>query len=119
MVATTSAAPPAASSSSNRRVATGAVIGWDAPAAARDDDEEEETEEEEEEFGNAAAAAAPKKIDADQFVIIRNMMDETEADEAKMLQFVGAKSLEEMTVPQFDTAMSALRKKKSQSEAGK
>ena len=73
----------------------------------------------EDDDGNAAAAAAPKKIDADQFVIIRNMMDETDADEAKMLQFVGAKSLEEMTVPQFDTAMSALRKKKSQSEAGK
>lgn len=69
-------------------------------AAAADDD--------------AKAASSAKVINADQFVTIQGLIEKAEADEDKLLQFVGAQSLEEMTLRQFDTAVSALRKKISQ-----
>ena len=47
------------------------------------------------------------------------MIEETEADVPKLLKFLGADDVEALTLRQFDTAMSALRKKKSQAEAGK
>lgn len=56
-------------------------------------------------------AAGGGTINADQFVTLRNLMDEAGADEAKFLQFLGAPSFEELTLKQFDTAVSALRKK--------
>lgn len=69
-------------------------------AAAADDD--------------AKAAAGEKTINADQFVTIQGLIEKADADECKMLQFVGAPSLEEMTLRQFDTAVNALRKKIAQ-----
>ena len=74
----------------------------------------------EDDDGNAAAAAAPRgngaersdaRISADQFVTLREMIEAAGADEAKFLAFVGAPTIEEMTVRQFDTAVAALRKK--------
>lgn len=63
------------------------------------------------------ASGAVDRINADQFVVVQNLMEKAEADEAKFLQFIGAPSLEEMTLKQFDTAVSALRKKIDQKGA--
>ena len=58
-----------------------------------------------------SSGAAAQTINADQFVVLQSLMEEAGADEARFLKFVGAESMEEMTLPQFDTAVSALRKK--------
>lgn len=50
-------------------------------------------------------------INADQFQVLQNLMTEAEADADKFLKFIGAESLEELTLKQFDIAVSALRKK--------
>lgn len=74
----------------------------------------------EDDDGNAAAKAAPKdseRINADQFFELQALIDGTETDVPKLLQFLGAKNLEELTIHQFTTAMSALRKKAAQKEA--
>jgi len=60
---------------------------------------------------DAKIADAAKTIDADQFVTLRNLMDESGADEEKFLKFLGAQSFEELTLKQFGVAVSALRKK--------
>lgn len=75
----------------------------------------------EDDDGNAAAKAPPRPatISADQFVELRNLIEEAEADEAKMLAYVRAASFEEMTPAQYDNAVSALRKKIAQKDAGK
>lgn len=72
-------------------------------AAAHDDD--------------AKGAAPSKRINADQFFTLQALIDETGADVPKLLQFLGAETLEELNLRQFDTAMSALRKKQSQKVA--
>ena len=72
-------------------------------AAAHDDD--------------AKGAAPSKRINADQFFTLQALIDETGADVPKLLQFLGAETLEELNLRQFDTAMSALRKKQSQKGA--
>jgi hypothetical protein len=69
-------------------------------AAAQDDD--------------AKGAVLVKKINADQFFAIQGLVEETGADVPKLLQFLGAETLEELDLRQFDTAMSALRKKQAQ-----
>lgn len=61
---------------------------------------------------DARNAANDKSINADQFVALQNLVEETAADVPRLLKFIGAPSLDEMTVKQFDTAMAALRKKK-------
>lgn len=61
---------------------------------------------------DGARAGQKSKINADQFVALSNLIEETGADAEKMLRYIGAPSLEEMTLQQFDTAMAALRKKK-------
>ena len=61
---------------------------------------------------DARTASKAKPINADQFVALSNLIEETGADAEKMLRYIGAPSLEEMTLQQFDTAMAALRKKK-------
>lgn len=58
----------------------------------------------------AGAGSAPL-INAEQYQVLANLMDEANADEAKMLQFLKAETLEEMTVKQFDTAVRMLRAK--------
>ena len=57
------------------------------------------------------SASASPVINADQFVVLQNLMADADADEAKFLAFIGADSMEEMNLKQFDTAVSALRKK--------
>lgn len=69
-------------------------------AAAADDD--------------ARRASGAKTINADQFVTLQGLIEQSQADEAGLLKFIGADSLEELTVRQFDTAVSALRKKIAQ-----
>lgn len=66
---------------------------------------------------DARTPKAPEKINADQFVVVQNLIEEASADESKLLAFLGAASLEELTVKQFDTAVSALRKKIAQKGA--
>lgn len=56
-------------------------------------------------------ADAEKLIDADQFQVLQDLIEEASADVPKLLKFLGAETLEEMTVTQFSTAVSALRKK--------
>lgn len=56
-------------------------------------------------------ADAAKLIDADQFQVLQDLIEEASADVPKLLKFLGAETLEEMTVTQFSTAVSALRKK--------
>ncbi len=73
----------------------------------------------EDDDGNAAAKAAPHQgresaaINADQFIEVSNLIEETGADVPGLLKYIGATSVEEMTLQQFDTAMAALRKKKA------
>ena len=69
-------------------------------AAAADDD--------------ARRASGAKTINADQFVTLQGLIEQAQADEVGLLKFIGADSLEELTVRQFDTAVSALRKKIAQ-----
>lgn len=77
--------------------------------------------------GNAAAKAAPKgddkpvtepprapNINADQFIELSDLIEQTGSDAAKLAQWLGAKTLEELTVPQWDRAMAQLRKKAAQ-----
>lgn len=64
-------------------------------------------------------AGGDRRINADQFIALQGLIEETEADVPKLLKFLGADDVESLTLRQFDTAMSALRKKKSQAEAGK
>lgn len=53
-------------------------------------------------------------INGDQYQVLSDLMEKAEADETKMLGFLRAQSLEELTVKQFDTAVSMLRKKIAQ-----
>lgn len=62
-------------------------------------------------------ADAVKLIDADQFQVLQGLIEEASADVPKLLKFLGADTLEEMTVTQFSTAVSALRKKAKQAVA--
>lgn len=55
-------------------------------------------------------------INADQYQTLVGLMDEAGADETKMLQFLGAEDIHELTLRQFDTAVSMLRKKIKQNE---
>ena len=66
-----------------------------------------------------SSARVADRITADQFVLIQCLMEESGADEGKMLAYVGAASLEELTVKQFDSAVSALRKKIAQKGGSK
>lgn len=75
----------------------------------------------EDDDGNAAAKAAPRgelvepprkaNINADQFIALTDELERTAADEAKLAQWLGAKSLEELTTDQWARAMDALKKK--------
>jgi len=74
----------------------------------------------EDDDGNAAAAAAPRvvstRITAEQFQELRNLIEQAEADEAKLLAWLKARDLHEITSAQFDDASAMLRKKIAQRE---
>lgn len=59
-------------------------------------------------------AESAERINADQFVTLQGLIEQAGADESKFLAFIGAETLEELTLRQFDTAVSALRKKIAQ-----
>lgn len=63
---------------------------------------------------DARRADNVQRINADQFVTLQGLMEESGSDESKMLAWLHADSLEELTVKQFDEAVSALRKKIAQ-----
>lgn len=65
------------------------------------------------------ASEAVKLINADQFQTLQGLMEEAEADESKMLQWLKAETVEELTLRQFDTAISMLRKKIAQKGGAK
>ena len=65
------------------------------------------------------AAEAVKVINADQFQTLQGLIEQAEADEAKMLHWLRAEALEELTLKQFDTAVSMLRKKIAQKGGAK
>lgn len=65
---------------------------------------------------DAKGAASTKMINADQFMALQGLVEESGADVPKLLQFLRAETLEELTLHQFDTAMAALRKKQAQKE---
>ena len=77
----------------------------------------------EDDDGNAAAKAAPRgdvvecarraHINAGQFVAMSAELDRTGSDEAKLAAWLGAKSLEELNVDQWERAMAAMKKKPS------
>ena len=60
------------------------------------------------------AAEAVKVINADQYQTLQGLIEQAEADEAKMLAWLKAEAMEELTLKQFDTAVSMLRKKIAQ-----
>ena len=59
----------------------------------------------------AVSAPANTPITAEQFRTLRDLIDKTGAEEAKLLAYVKADSLESLTVAQFRTAEAALQKK--------
>jgi len=63
---------------------------------------------------DARGTASQARINADQFQTLQGLLEEAGADEAKMLQWLKAETVEEMTLAQFDTAVSMLRKKIAQ-----
>ena len=65
------------------------------------------------------AAEAVKVINADQYQTLQGLIEQAEADEAKMLHWLRAEALEELTLKQFDTAVSMLRKKIAQKGGAK
>ncbi len=76
---------------------------------------------EEDDDANAAndkpvASMANSPITAEQFRTLREMVDQTGTDEDKLLAYLKADSLETLTVAQFRTAETALRKKISASK---
>lgn len=70
-------------------------------AAAEDDD--------------GRASEAVKVINADQYQALQGLIEKAGADEGKMLAWLKAEAMEELTLKQFDTAVSMLRKKIAQS----
>lgn len=61
--------------------------------------------------GKAATSPTSTPINAEQFRTLRDLIDKTGSDEAKLLAYVKADSLENFTVTQFRTAEAALLKK--------
>ena len=72
----------------------------------------------EDDDGNAAAKAppkheAPKKISAEQFQAINNLIFDTETDEQKFCAYWKVENLEDMTAKQADDAIAMLTTKKA------
>lgn len=68
---------------------------------------------------DARAGEPVKLINADQYQVLRKLIEEAEADEVLMLKFLKADAIEELTLPQFDTAVAMLRKKVAQKGGAK
>ena len=66
---------------------------------------------------DAKGAASAPLINADQYQVLVGLIEEAGADQDKMLHFLKAETLEELTVRQFDTGVSMLRKKIAQNAA--
>lgn len=64
-------------------------------------------------------ADGEQRINADQFQTLQGLIEEAQADVPKLLGFLKAEMLEELTLAQFSTAVSALRKKAKQKGEGK
>ena len=62
--------------------------------------------------------AKPDRINADQFFTLQGLIEEAKADVPKLLKFIQATDIEELTVKQFDDAVKALRKKIASNAAG-
>lgn len=60
---------------------------------------------------DARRADNVQRINADQFMTLQGLVEESGSDVPQLLKFLGADSLEELTLSQFGTAVSALRKK--------
>ena len=69
----------------------------------------------EDDDANAANTSAPvtASISADQFRELRKLIDASNTDENKLLAFLKADALENLTIPQFKAAEMALKKKLS------
>jgi len=65
----------------------------------------------EDDDGNAAVVSSGRTITAAQYQELRMLIEDTASDEAKLLAYVGARTLEEITGAQWDKAMAALRRK--------
>lgn len=65
---------------------------------------------------DARRADAVQRINADQFFALQGLIEESNSDVDGLLKYLGADSIDELTMPQFNTAMSALRKKIKQAE---
>jgi hypothetical protein len=84
-----------------KRIGLESVTGV-APEAASDDD------------GNAAAKSPVidrRSINADQFTELRDLIERTGSDEAKLCAFFKLETLEAMPVEKFGAALAMLRKK--------
>lgn len=68
---------------------------------------------------DGAAAGANAKIGADEFFQLRNLLEESKADETKFCQFMGVKNLEELPMKAYPNAVTALRKKIADAKAVK
>lgn len=68
---------------------------------------------------DAGKADGLQRINADQFQTLQGLIEEAQADVPKLLGFLKAEMLEELTLAQFSTAVSALRKKAKQKGAEK
>jgi hypothetical protein len=60
---------------------------------------------------DGAGAADSGKIDADQYLQLRNLIDEAEADEAKFCEYLKVANIEELPRKSFANAVQALRNK--------
>ncbi len=65
------------------------------------------------------ASEAEKRINADQFQTLQGLIEQAGADAAKMLEWLHAETVEELTLKQFDTAVAMLRKKIAQKGGAK
>lgn len=68
---------------------------------------------------SASDGGALKTIDEAQFRYLSDLIEQTGSDEAKLLAYVNAPSMEDLTQAQYRTAEAMLRKKKSMQSAKK
>lgn len=66
---------------------------------------------------DARGVGSAPLINADQYQVLIGLIEEAGADQDKMLHFLKAESLEEITTKQFDVGVSMLRKKIAQNAA--
>ena len=62
----------------------------------------------EDDDGNAASKGAPKQITPDQFIKLRDLMEQAEVDEERLCQTYGASSLQQFPADKFEAATKKL-----------